>query len=81
MDIDVREYQESGYKPVVDYMEWRVAVLNYCELIRYRICKNIWSQMRSSYYLKEAARYSQQEKERILEILSRGKWSHLKFIM
>lgn len=31
MDIEVREFHEEGYKPVVDYMEWRVAILNYCE--------------------------------------------------
>lgn len=29
--IEIKEYKEAGYKPVVDYGEWRVAVLNYCE--------------------------------------------------
>ncbi len=29
--IEIKEYQDSGYKPVIDYGEWRVAVLNYCD--------------------------------------------------
>jgi len=29
--IDIEEYNESGYKPIIDYGEWRVAVLNYCD--------------------------------------------------
>ncbi len=29
--IEVSFYNEEGYKPVVDYESWRVAVLNYCE--------------------------------------------------
>ena len=29
--IEIKEYNEPGYKPVIDYGEWRVAVLNYCE--------------------------------------------------
>ncbi len=29
--IDVKEYNGEGYKPVVDYDNWRVAVLNYCD--------------------------------------------------
>lgn len=31
MEIDVQEFQEEGYQPIVDFMEWRVAVLKYCE--------------------------------------------------
>lgn len=31
MDIEISEFQESGYRPIVDYMDWRVAVLRYCE--------------------------------------------------
>lgn len=31
MDIEISRFQEEGYKPIVDYMEWRVAVLRYCE--------------------------------------------------
>lgn len=31
MDIEIREYTEPGYAPVVDYETWRVAVLNDCE--------------------------------------------------
>ena len=29
--IEVSSYEEVGYKPVIDYMEWRVAVLNYID--------------------------------------------------
>ena len=29
--IEIKEYKDSGYKPVIDYGEWRVAVLNYCD--------------------------------------------------
>lgn len=29
--IEVSEYIEEGYKPVVDYKTWRVAVLNYID--------------------------------------------------
>lgn len=29
--IEVSEYVEEGYKPVVDYKTWRVAVLNYID--------------------------------------------------
>lgn len=29
--LEVREYKEEGYSPVVDYCSWRVAVLNYSE--------------------------------------------------
>ncbi len=28
MDIEITEYTQAGYKPVVDYGSWRVAVLN-----------------------------------------------------
>ena len=28
--IEIKEYKEEGYKPVIDYGDWRVAVLNYC---------------------------------------------------
>ncbi len=31
MDIEVSEYLEPGYAPVVDYESWRVAILNDCE--------------------------------------------------
>ena len=31
MDIEVKEYLEPGYAPVIDYGAWRVAVLNDCE--------------------------------------------------
>ncbi len=28
MDIDIIEFNEAGYKPVIDFESWRVAVLN-----------------------------------------------------
>lgn len=31
MDIEIKEYNEPGYAPVIDYESWRVAVLNACE--------------------------------------------------
>ncbi|MBR1931696.1 MAG: hypothetical protein IJ833_09565 [Lachnospiraceae bacterium] len=31
MDIEVREYTGEGYKPVIDYETWRVAILNYID--------------------------------------------------
>lgn len=31
MDIEIKEYCEPGYAPVIDYESWRVAVLNACE--------------------------------------------------
>jgi ureidoglycolate hydrolase len=29
--IDITTYEGEGYKPVIDYNTWRVAILNYCE--------------------------------------------------
>lgn len=29
--LEIKEYKDEGYKPVIDYENWRVAVLNYCE--------------------------------------------------
>ena len=29
--IELSSYEEVGYKPVIDYMEWRVAILNYID--------------------------------------------------
>lgn len=29
--LEIREYTEVGYRPLVDYGEWRVAVLNYID--------------------------------------------------
>lgn len=28
MDIEVKEYKEPGYAPVIDFESWTVAVLN-----------------------------------------------------
>lgn len=30
-EIEMIPFQERGYKPLVDFMEWRVAVLKFCE--------------------------------------------------
>jgi len=29
--LEIEEYKQEGYSPLIDYGEWRVAVLNYCE--------------------------------------------------
>jgi len=29
-EIEVKEFPESGYRPLVDFESWRVAVLKYC---------------------------------------------------
>lgn len=29
--IEVATYEKEGYAPVIDYADWRVAMLNYCE--------------------------------------------------
>jgi mannose-6-phosphate isomerase-like protein (cupin superfamily) len=29
--LEIKEYTGEGYKPVIDYEAWRVAILNYCE--------------------------------------------------
>lgn len=30
-DIEVTEYMEEGYRPLIDFESWRVAALRYCE--------------------------------------------------
>ncbi|MDF2614551.1 MAG: WxcM-like protein [Clostridia bacterium] len=30
-DIEISEYKGEGYKPMIDYGKWRVAVLRYCD--------------------------------------------------
>ncbi|OCL25985.1 hypothetical protein U472_08125 [Orenia metallireducens] len=38
--LEVKEYIDEGYKPVIDYGQWRVAILNYCdELLPQKITK------------------------------------------
>lgn len=32
--IEITEFQEAGYKPLVDYEAWRVAVLKFCDDLR-----------------------------------------------
>lgn len=29
--LEIKTYSEEGYRPVIDYDSWRVAVLNYCD--------------------------------------------------
>lgn len=29
--IEIKEYQGNGYKPLIDFETWRVAVLKYCD--------------------------------------------------
>ena len=40
-------YEGNGYKPVVDYMEWRVAMLNYCEELEVQNLKTMQKHMES----------------------------------
>jgi len=40
IDIEIFEYHGEGYKPMIDYVGWRVAVLKYCaELLPTEIYK------------------------------------------
>lgn len=32
--IEITEFQPEGYKPLVDYEQWRVAVLKFCDDLR-----------------------------------------------
>src|SRR5689334_19786218 len=32
--LEIREYKGEGYMPLVDYGEWRVAILNFLEAVR-----------------------------------------------
>jgi hypothetical protein len=32
--LEIRSYQEEGYKPLIDYGEWRVAILRYIDELR-----------------------------------------------
>lgn len=34
--IDITSYEGEGYKPVIDYESWRVAILRYCEELEVR---------------------------------------------
>jgi len=43
----VSSYEGNGYKPVVDYMEWRVAMLNYCEELELQNLKTMQKHMES----------------------------------
>ncbi|AGB40272.1 WxcM-like protein [Halobacteroides halobius DSM 5150] len=38
--LEIKEYTAEGYKPLIDYGEWRVAILKYCdELLPQKINK------------------------------------------
>lgn len=38
--LEIKEYKQEGYSPVIDFGQWRVAVLNYCdELLPWNISK------------------------------------------
>jgi hypothetical protein len=32
--LEIREHNQAGYKPLVDYANWRVAILNFSEELR-----------------------------------------------
>jgi len=29
--LEIKEYSEEGYKPIIDYGAWRVAILNFID--------------------------------------------------
>ncbi len=39
--IDITSYEGEGYKPLIDYQAWRVAVLRYCEELEIRNLKTM----------------------------------------
>ncbi len=45
--IDVTSYKGEGYKPLVDYRTWRVAILRYCEELEVRNLKTMQKHMES----------------------------------
>ena len=47
MDVEIKEYRESGYAPVVDYESWRVAVLNDCEELQIENLRTMQKHMQS----------------------------------
>ncbi len=34
MSVDILKYEKDGYKPLVDYNDWRVAILNYADFMK-----------------------------------------------
>jgi hypothetical protein len=32
--LEIREYTDEGYQPLIDYADWRVAILNYIDELR-----------------------------------------------
>lgn len=43
--IEIVNFQEEGYKPLVDYGEWRVAVLKFCDDLRIENIKTMQKHM------------------------------------
>lgn len=44
-EIEITEFQQAGYKPLVDYEAWRVAVLKFCDDLRLENIKNMQKHM------------------------------------
>lgn len=40
-EIEITEFQKEGYKPLVDFGQWRVAVLKFCEDLRLESIKTM----------------------------------------
>ncbi|WMJ90765.1 hypothetical protein [Anaerocolumna sp. MB42-C2] len=45
--IDVTSYYGEGYKPLIDYNTWRVAILRYCEELEVQNLKTMQKHMES----------------------------------
>lgn len=43
--IDITSYEGEGYKPVIDYESWRVAILRYCEELEVQNLKTMQKHM------------------------------------
>ncbi len=43
--IEIIEFQEEGYKPLVDYEAWRVAVLKFCDDLKLENIKTMQKHM------------------------------------
>ena len=43
--IDVKEFQKQGYKPLVDFETWRVAILKFCDDLRVENLKTMQRHM------------------------------------
>jgi hypothetical protein len=43
--IDITSYEGEGYKPMIDYESWRVAILRYCEELEIQNLKTMQKHM------------------------------------